>query len=227
MKCDILCGEQGIRMEDLTKDIPKPLLQIGGKPTLCRLMDHYAKYGIEEFILCVGYLGDKIEDYFKQNPVKYNVKVVDTGNNCTKAERLLKVRDLLGEQFYVAYGDDLSDVDLNKLKQFYIKMGKTAVLTAIRPQNPFGVLDIDNETGLIKNFKEKPLMNEWINGGYFIFNKNIFDYFDKGDELEKEIFEKLVKKGEIAAYQHTGFWKSMNTTKDYAELNLMYEQGKL
>ena len=216
-----------MRMEDLTKDIPKPLLQIGGKPTLCRLMDHYAKYGIEEFILCVGYLGDKIEDYFKQNPVKYNVKVVDTGNNCTKEERLLKVRDLLGEQFYVAYGDDLSDVDLNKLKQFYIKMGKTAVLTAIRPQNPFGVLDIDNETGLIKNFKEKPLMNEWINGGYFIFNKNIFDYFDKGDELEKEIFEKLVKKGEIAAYQHTGFWKSMNTTKDYAELNLMYEQGKL
>jgi len=227
MKCGILCGGQGMRMEDLTKDIPKPLLQIGGKPTLCRLMDHYAKYGIEEFILCVGYLGDKIEDYFKQNPVKYNVKVVDTGNNCTKAERLLKVRDLLGEQFYVAYGDDLSDVDLNKLKQFYIKMGKTAVLTAIRPQNPFGVLDIDNETGLIKNFKEKPLMNEWINGGYFIFNKNIFDYFDKGDELEKEIFEKLVKKGEIAAYQHTGFWKSMNTTKDYAELNLMYEQGKL
>ncbi len=222
MKCVILCGGQGMRMGDLTKEMPKPLLMVGNRPMLCRLMDHYAKYDITEFILCVGYLGDKIKDYFKQNPVKYKVQIIETGNESTKVERLLKVKDLLDEEFCVAYGDDLSDVDLGKLKQFYEKKKKIAVLTAIRPHNPFGILEIDSKTGLIRSFKEKPVMSEWINGGYFIFNKKIFDYFSEGDELEKEIFEKLVKKNEIGAYRHAGFWKSMNNLKDYKELNLMY-----
>lgn len=227
MKCVILCGGQGTRMGDLTTEIPKPLLKIGNKPMLVRLMDHYSKYEVNEFILCTGYLGDKIKDYFEQNPQKYTIKIIDTGESSTKAERLIKVKDLLDEKFYVAYGDDLSDVDIGKLKKFYESNNKIAVLTAIRPQNPFGILEIEEETGIIKSFKEKPLMKEWINGGYFMFSKKIFDYFEKGDELEKEIFEKLAKDGQLIAYLHKGFWKSMNNLKDYKELNLMYEQGKL
>ncbi|MBS3066058.1 NTP transferase domain-containing protein [Candidatus Pacearchaeota archaeon] len=227
MKCVILCGGQGTRMGDLTQEMPKPLLKIGNKPMLCHLMDYYAKYGVTEFIVCLGYLGDKIKGYFAENPSKYSITFVDTGENTTKAERLLKIKDLLDEDFCVAYGDDLSDVNIKELVEFYNSKNKIAMLTAIRPQNPFGILELDEETSEIKDFKEKPLMNEWINGGYFIFNKKIFNYFGEGDELEKEIFEKLVKDKQIVAYKHRGFWKSMNNLKDYKDLNLMFESGKL
>ena len=227
MKCVILCGGKGTRINELTQEMPKSLLMVGERPMLLRLIDHYAKYGVNEFILCLGYQGNKIKEYFKLNPSRYKIEMVDTGENVTKAERLLKVKNLLGEKFFVAYGDDLSDVDINDLASFYNKNNKIALLTAIRPYNPFGVIKIDENTGEVKEFKEKPLMNEWINGGFFIFDKKIFNYFAEGDELEKEIFEKLVRDKQIIAFKHNGFWKSMNNLKDYKELNSMYERGEL
>lgn len=227
MKCVILCGGQGIRMGELAQEIPKTLLKIGNKPVICRLMDHYAKYGVNNFILCLGHLGNKIREYFAKNPSEYKLELVDTGEDSTKVQRLLKIKDLVEDSFYVSYGDDLSDINLKDSKQLFEKSNKIAMLTVIQPQNPYGILKIDDSSGKVMDFEEKPKMKEWINGGYFIFSKKIFDYFNENEELEKEVFKKLAKAGELIAFKHLGYWKSMNNPKDYKELNDLYELGEL
>lgn len=228
MKTVILCGGKGTRMGENSEIIPKSLLKIGDVPMIEHIMNHYAHHNITEFVLCLGHLGEKIKDYFSKNPSDYKIEMIDTGKNTSKAQRLKKIKYLLGDNFFVSYGDDLSDVNISSLREFHAKEGKIATLTAVRVPNPYGVLEFcaDNQN-LISNFKEKPLMNEWINGGYFLFNKKIFDYINQRDELEKEVFNKLVKEKQISAYKHQGFWKSMNSLKDYLELNSMFEEGKL
>jgi glucose-1-phosphate cytidylyltransferase len=228
MKCVVFCGGKGIRMDGTASITPKPLLMIKSKPVLEHIMDHYAKYGVTEFILCLGYLGDKIRAYFESHSTPYRIEMIDTGDNSSKAERLLKVKNLLGETFFVTYGDDLSDVDISKVLEFHKSQGKIATLTAIRLPNPYGVLEIhDFEPHIISRFKEKPIMNEWINGGYFVFDKKIFNYIKDKEELEKEVFERLAAEKQIVAFRHPGFWKSMNTLKDHVELNELAEKGDL
>ena len=228
MKCVILCGGKGMRMGELTEHLPKPLLIVGDKPILEHIMDHYAKYGITEFILCLGHLGDKIKAYFKNKNTGYKIEMVDTGEKSTKAQRLLKVKDMVKEEFFVSYSDDLSDVNISKLIEFHKKEKRIATLTAVRLNNPYGVIELDEfEPNIISNFKEKPTMKEWINGGYFLFDERIFDYIKENDELEKEVFEKLVKEKQIIAFRHQGFWKSVNNIKDYNELNEIFKNGKL
>ena len=212
-------------MSDLTEDLPKPLIEIGGRPVLWHIMKTYSCHGVNEFILCLGYRADKIKEYFENNPVEWSVNLVDTGENTTKAERLLMIKDYIEEDnFCVSYGDDVSSIDLTNLFEFHKSHGKIATITAIHPQNPFGVIEIENR--IIKEFKEKPLMKEWINGGYMVFNKKIFDYIESCDDLEKEVFEKLVVQGELCAFEHHGFWKGMNTLKDTLELKELWENGK-
>jgi glucose-1-phosphate cytidylyltransferase len=232
----ILCGGKGTRMGESSESIPKPLLMVGNKPVLEHIMDHFAKYGINEFILCLGHLGEKIKNYFLSNPVNYMVEMIDTelveranaGLETTKAQRLLKVKSKIEGDFFVTYGDDLSNVNISNLINFHKKENKIVTLTAVKLHNPYGVLELDEfEPNSISNFKEKPLMREWINGGYFIFNYKIFDYINETEDLEKEVFEKLVKEKQIVAYRHPGFWKSMNTIKDSIELNDMFKKGEL
>jgi glucose-1-phosphate cytidylyltransferase len=230
MKCVIFCGGKGTRMGHMGEILPKPLLKVGDKPILIRIMNHYASYGVKDFILCLGFLGEKIRDYFSINPSEYNIKMVDTGKDSNKTERLFKVKNLLEneETFFVSYGDDICNVNIRKLEEFHKKQGKIGTLTAIKLPNPYGVLEFDDiEPQIVSGFKEKPLMNEWINGGYFIFEKRFLDFIENGEELEKGIFEELSLNKEMVAFRHKGFWKSMNTMKDYIELNEMFEKKEL
>lgn len=205
-------------MANLAKNIPKPLIDIEGKPILERIMDHYASYGVKDFVLCLGHLGEEIKNYFAKKPSSYNLIMVDTGEDSSKSERLLKVKNLLGddELFFVSYGDDLGDVDISKLLEFHKNSGVIATLTAVRMRSDYGILDI-GDNSLVEDFNEKPLLDKWINAGYFVFNRKIFDYIEKGGELEKEVFYNILKQKNLSAYKHEGFWKSINTPKDVLE----------
>lgn len=210
------------------ENVPKPLLRVGDKLMLEHIMEQYASHGVTGFILCLGYEGEKIRFHFFRNPSRYNVEMVDTGEDASKAERLLRVRDLVEDVFFVSYGDDLADVDISKLLEMHKTHGKIATLSAVKLPNPYGILELDDfEPYVVSDFKEKPIMDNWVNGGYFVFNKEIFDYIKEGDDLEKEVFRKLISEKKIAAYRHSGFWKSMNTIKDHLELNEMFNNGQL
>ncbi len=228
MKCVILCGGKGMRMGEIGEKIPKSLIKIGDKPIVEHIMDHYASYGIKEFVLCLGHLGEKIKDYFSNKKEKHNITLVDTGVNSSKTQRLLKIKDLLGEVFLVSYGDDLSNVNISKLVEFHKKEGKIATLVSVRLPNPYGTLELNEfEPSLVSKFREKPLMKDWINGGYFVFNKSIFEYLDENSELENDALKNLSEKKQLCAYRHPGFWKSINTLKDSIELNELYSEGEL
>ena len=178
--------------------------------------------------MCLGYKGDKIRNYFLENPSEYNIEMVDTGEDSTKSKRLLQIKDRLDEEFLVSYGDDLADVNISKLIDFHRKQGKIVTLTAVKLNSPYGSLKFDEFDPLIvSNFEEKPIMKDWINGGYFLFNKKIFDYIEEADDLEKEVFEKIVGEKQIAAFRHAGFWKSVSTLNDFNDLNKMLLRGEI
>jgi glucose-1-phosphate cytidylyltransferase len=226
MQVVILCGGKGTRMGSSTEGLPKPLIPIGEKPVLWHVMKIYSTQGFKDFILCLGYKGEKIKDYFKKNNEEdWNIQFVDTGEKTSKSGRIKQISSLIkGENFFLAYSDDISNVDLNKLLKFHEYMGLTATITAVRLISPFGVVEMDEEN-IITEFKEKPVLDKWMNGGFMVLNKKIFDYLDIG-ELENEVFEKLVELKQICAYKHKGEWKTMNTLKDNIELNKLWDNGK-
>lgn len=224
MQVVILCGGEGTRLSEYTKEIPKPLVDVGNKPILHHLMELYVHAGHKEFILCLGYKGEMIREYFKDNS-KWNIKFVDTGEKVNKAERLMKVRELIKEDtFLLSYGDDLSDVDINKVIDFHKKAGKIVTLTAVPLISPFGIIEVNKDKEVVQ-FKEKPKLRQLMNGGFYVMEKGLFDYIKPGYDLEKGTFEDLAKDKQIIAFKHDGFWKSMNTLKDVIELNKLYNRG--
>ena len=224
MQAVILCGGKGTRLSEYTEEIPKPLVEIGDAPILHHLMSMYSNYGHTDFILCLGYKGKKIEDYFK-NKKEWKIQFAHTGENSNKAERLMKVKDKIKEStFLLSYGDDLSDVNINKIIAFHKKHGKIVTLTAIPLVSPFGIIEVNDKKEVIQ-FKEKPKLDRLMNGGFYVMEKKKFECIKPGYDLEKEAFEELAKHKQIAAFRHDGFWKSMNTLKDVIELNEMFEKG--
>lgn len=224
MEVVILCGGKGTRLSEYTEDIPKPLVEIGNKPILRHLMGLYASFGHRDFILCIGYKGDKIKDYFKNNK-EWNIRFVDSGENANKAERLLNAEDLIkGKTFLMSYGDDLADVDINNVIAFHKKNGKIVTLTAVPLISPFGILEVNGKNE-VTSFKEKPKLSHWMNGGFYVMERKIFNYMKPGYDLEKEVFEDIARERQIAAFKHDGFWKSMNTLKDVIELNELHDKG--
>lgn len=226
MQTAILCGGEGTRLREYTEAIPKPLIEIGGKPILWHIMKIYSHYGHNDFILCLGYKGEKIKEYFeKNNSESWKITFAETGQKANKAERLMQIKELIkGNTFLLAYGDDVSDVDINKVIELHNKNGKTATLTAINPESQFGVLKLNGD--IVAGFIEKPKLDTWINGGFFAVDKKIFSHLKKGNELEDQTFKELASKNEITAYKHNGFWKCMNIFKDVVELNEMWNNGK-
>ncbi len=222
----ILCGGRGLRFGPLTARVPKPLIRVGREPILWHVMKIYAAYGCREFILCLGHRREKIHRTFSRKvPKGWRIRFVDTGLESSKAERLRRVaRFIRTQDFFVAYGDDVADVDINKLLAFHRKRRGIVTVTAVRRSSDFGILDI-GPGGTITRFVEKPLLKEWINGGFMVMNKKIFSYLGKGD-LESEVFHDLARRGRIAAYRHRGAWKTMNTLKDRSELTRLWETGK-
>lgn len=216
MKCIILAGGKGTRISEISKDIPKPMIKILGKPIIWRIMKHYSNYGFRDFIIAAGYKKKIIKDYFKKKKFRdWKVRVVDTGLNTMTGGRVKRLKKLIKEEnFMLTYGDGLSNVNLKKLLKHHIKSKKYATLTAVRPPARFGAIK------LLKNkviyFKEKSKLDEgWINGGFFVFNKKIFNFI-KNDKtfLEREPLQIISKRKQLNAFKHSGFWQCMDTLRD-------------
>ena len=230
MKTVILCGGLGSRLSEETKTKPKPMVKIGKDPILVHVMKIYEKYGFNKFILALGYKKNIIIDYFKKNKnKKWNIEFVDTGKNSLTGNRLLKLKKKLinEENFFLTYGDGLIDLNITKLLNFHKKNKKIATLTAVRPPARFGELKIQ-KAGLVKKFEEKNQINQgWINGGFFIFNKKIFDYLPKNQcMLERGPMTKLTQDKQLVALKHNGFWQCMDTLRDKELLNKLWNSGK-
>ncbi len=215
MKVVILAGGFGTRLSEYTKSIPKPLVSIAKEPMLIHIMRLYEKYGFKEFIIALGYKGSLIKKYFKKKKFNWNIKLVDTGLKTMTGGRIKRLKKYIGnETFLLTYGDGLSDLNLHNLIKLHKKKKKIATLTAVRPPARFGAIKINGSQ--VNYFKEKSKLDEgWINGGFFVFEPEIFKYI-KNDKtfLEKEPMQKLSKKKQLIAFKHKGFWQCMDTLRD-------------
>lgn len=226
MKAVILCGGRGTRLGEHGRNVPKALIKIGGKPIIWHLLSIFSHYGVNDFVLCLGYLGDEIKGYFAENTNGWNIEFVDTGLDTNTGGRLKRVARFLkdSDSFFVTYGDGLADVDISKLRSFHAGHGKVATVTTVHPFSPFGLVDLDSD-GTIRRFREKPLLDDWINGGFFVFDHAIFDQLTDDCVLEREPFEILSGQGEMMAYRHEGFWKCMDTYKDNLEFEALWNDS--
>lgn len=250
MKTILLAGGLGTRLSEETSVRPKPMVEIGGMPILWHIMKTYSHYGYNDFLIALGYKGDVIKEFFlnyklhksdmvvnlRSGDLKYEndfsenwkVGLYETGLNSMTGGRLFNLKKLLkpGETFMLTYGDGVSNINISELVEFHKSHGKIATLSAVRPPARFGSI-IMNELGQINEFKEKPQVGEgWINGGYFVFNYDIFDYLQSETTiLEREPLEKLAKDGELVAYRHEGFWHCMDTIRDRDNLNEIWASG--
>jgi glucose-1-phosphate cytidylyltransferase len=223
MKAVILCGGKGTRIRGTVADSPKPLLEIAGRPLVHRLMDHFSMSNYKSFVLCLGHRGSEIREYFDgaEIPDDWDIELVDTGEETMTGGRLWQVRDLVGEQFFMCYGDALSNVDISSLVEFHNSHGKLATLTTVNPRSAYGLLDLD-EAGGVLAFREKDVQREqWINAGFFVMNKAVFEYLNEDEQLilERQPLENLATAYELMAFRHAGFWQSMETYRDWLDLS--------
>ena len=218
MKAVILAGGYGTRISE-ESDLPKPLIEIGGKPILWHIMKIYLAHKIDDFVICLGYKGEKIKEYFEQFDSKLcNVQLIDTGLDTMTGGRLKRIQDKIDDTFCVTYGDGVSDVNLNNLITFHKEKKSLATLTAIHPPERFGVLNLSGD--YVKEFHEKHTgESSWINGGFFVFEPEIFDYLQNDSTvLERAPLETLAKEQKLAAFKHNGFWHPMDTLRDKKHL---------
>lgn len=226
MQTVILCGGKGTRMGKDLEGLPKALFPVGNKPILWHVMKYYASFGYNDFLLCLGHESESIVKYFRRNR-EFRIKFLDTGLDTNTGGRIKKAEKFIsGQTFFATYGDGLSDVNLNSLLSFHRKHGKIATLTAVRPHSAFGIVGIDTHTAGVTHFEEKPVLDHWINGGFFVFEKSVSGYLKRRDILEKESFHRLLLAKQICAYKHKGFWRCMDTYKDNLELNEIWGKGK-
>ena len=224
MKVVILSGGKGTRMGK--EELPKSLFPIGEKPILWHVMNIYAYYGFKDFILCLGYQAGRIKEFCSK--IKdWDIKCVDTGLDTNTGGRIKKIEGYIKEDCFLAtYGDGLADINIKKLIEFHHSHKNIATITAVKPYSPFGIVGIDTHTNSVTHFEEKPILDHWINGGFFVFNKGVFRYMQDDDILEKDTFERLVKDKNLNAYKHEGFWECMDTFKDNLRLNQLWNEGK-
>ena len=232
MQVVILAGGLGTRLSEYTHKIPKPMVQIGNIPILEHLINFYTKYGYYDFVIPVGYKGNVIRDYFRNkinNKIisKINLSIVNTGLKTMTGGRIKKIKKYIkGENFFLTYGDGLSNVDLKKLLKSHINSNSLVTVTAVHPIARFGEIIIKKNK--VVSFKEKPqIQTGWINGGFFVMNKKIFNYIDNDNtELEKKPLETICKIGKLNAYKHEGFWQCIDTKKEKDQLELLYKKNK-
>jgi glucose-1-phosphate cytidylyltransferase len=224
----ILCGGRGTRLREHTATIPKVLVEIGGYPILWHILKGYSQGGYNDFVLALGYLGEKIEEHFAapdRREAGWNIDFQHTGTDTNTGGRILRLESSIrGDTFFATYGDGVADVDLDALLAFHREHGRAATVTIVRPRSPFGMVEVDDELHVV-DFKEKPLMDQWISGGFFVFDRRIFDYLEDDSILEREPMQRLAADGELMAYRHQGFWACMDTYKDTVELNSAWADG--
>lgn len=222
----ILCGGRGTRLQERTEEIPKPLVEIGGRPILWHIVRLYAEQGLRRFVLCTGYKGELIERFVDEQPWPGGIEVrcVDTGLDTPTGGRVLRVREEVGERFCATYGDGLADIDLRAELAFHGAHDAAATMTVVRPELQFGVTELGAGDAVI-GFREKPRSEHWINGGFFVFDRAVFDYLRDDSILERDPLERLAADGQLRAYRHTGFWECMDTYKDAVALNDLWAGG--
>jgi glucose-1-phosphate cytidylyltransferase len=225
----ILCGGRGTRLQEHTQAIPKPLVEIGGKPIVWHVIQLYAVQGFSRFLLATGYRGELIERFAatQEWPPGVSVECVDTGPETSTGGRIKRLElHLAGDElFCMTYSDGLADVDLDALLSFHNEHGALASMTVVRPQLQFGVTELGAD-GRVTGFHEKPTSEHWINGGFFCFSRPVLDYLDADSVLEREPLERLAAAGELRALRHEGFWECMDTYKDAVALNDLWASGE-
>jgi glucose-1-phosphate cytidylyltransferase len=227
MKVVILAGGYGSRISEESHLIPKPLIEIGKKPILWHIMKIYSAYKINDFVICLGYKGEKIKEYFDQFDFPlWNIQLIDTGVDTMTGGRLKRIQDKIDSTFCVTYGDGLSDINLNDLISFHKEKKSLATLTAIHPPERFGVLNLSGD--YVTEFHEKHSgESSWINGGFFVFEPEIFDYLqDDLTVLERTPLEDLAKEQKLTAFKHNGFWYPMDTLRDKKHLENLWASEK-
>ena len=228
LKAVILAGGYGTRISEESHLKPKPMIEIGGMPLLLHIMKIYSHYGINEFVICCGYKGDMIKEYFSKFDFPlWNVQLVDTGLNTMTGGRIKRIQNHIDGTFCVTYCDGVSDVNINDLILFHKEKKSLATLTAIHPPERFGVLELSGNN--VVEFHEKHQEeSSWINGGFFVFEKEIFDYIKNGDSttLERTPFETLAKEKKLTAFKHEGFWHPMDTLRDKKHLENLWTSNK-
>lgn len=252
MKVVILCGGLGTRLREQTESLPKPMVEIGGRPILWHIMKHYAHFGLTEFVLCLGYKGHIIKDFFANYEIRssdftvtlggdtapelhktgteagWKVTLVETGEKAQTGARVRRVKDFTnGERFCLTYGDGLGNIDIARLIEFHNKHGKIATVTGVRPPGRFGELELDGT--LVTAFAEKPQVTEsFINGGFFVIEPEFFErYLDDREDLvlEREPLQQIAADGDLMMYPHTDFWQPMDTFREWKMLEEMWESG--
>ena len=232
MKCVILAGGYGTRISEESHIKPKPMIEIGGKPILWHIMKIYSAHRINDFIICCGYKGDQIKEYFSKYEYaddiakKWDVQLVDTGEDTMTGGRLKRIKDHIDDTFCATYGDGVSDIDINRLISYHKEKKSLATLVAIHPPERFGVLNLSGD--YVTEFHEKHRgESSWINGGFFVFEPKIFDYLqDDSTVLEKTPLETLEKEQQLTAFKHNGFWYPMDTLRDKSHLEKLWASEK-
>jgi glucose-1-phosphate cytidylyltransferase len=251
MKAVILAGGFGTRLSEATNLIPKPMVEVGGKPVLWHIMKSYSAHGINDFVICCGYKAYIIKEYFANyfrhnsditvdlsngkltvhNPPaeQWNVTCIDTGLHTMTGGRIKRIQEYIGDEpFLLTYGDGVADLDIADTIAAHQKNSKAISVTVYQPSGKFGALDIAHN-GQVRSFREKPVGDDaWINAGYFVCESEVFDYIRNGDAtiFERDPLESLAREGKMHSYKHRGFWKPMDTLRDCSELNEMWDSGK-
>jgi glucose-1-phosphate cytidylyltransferase len=252
-KVVILCGGEGTRLREETEYKPKPMVTVGGLPILWHIMKSYSHYGYNEFVLCLGYKGEMIKEFFLTHELMHNdftirladrahdhihrgsdaaedwtITFADTGLKSMTGSRIKRIEKYVGGgEFLMTYGDGLSNINMPATVDFHRKMGTIATVTAVHPRSKYGLMGI-GDRDLVEAFVEKPVLYDYTNGGFFVFKNEIFDYLthDESCMLEGEPFARLVEEKKMAAFKHDGFWHCMDTYKDFLDLNHMWDEGK-
>ena len=250
MKVVILAGGRGTRIQEESLIKPKPLIEIGSKPIIWHIMKIYSHYGFKEFVICCGYKGYLIKEYFanfslhnsdvtidiKKNEIKvhknnnedWKITLVDTGHNSLTGGRILKIKDFVDDEFFLTYGDGVADVNISKLIEHHKTHKKIATMTIVQPQGRFGMVEFNTKTNLIENFSEKLKGDgSWVNGGFFVLNKKIFQYLkDDFTVWEQNPLENLSKEKQLVAFKHNNFWHPMDTMRDKIYLEDLWDTNK-
>ncbi|KGE02320.1 MULTISPECIES: glucose-1-phosphate cytidylyltransferase [Rhizobium/Agrobacterium group] len=250
MKVVLFCGGRGTRIREYSESVPKPLIPLGSQPIMRHVMEYYSSFGHDDFILCLGYKASTIKDFFLNSrpesysdciisssgrvemlegpPRDWRVSLIDTGIWRNIGERLWAVRHHLDNEkiFLANYSDGLTDVDLDDMIERFEKSDKIACFLAVRPPLTYHLADIE-ENGRVKEFRSSETSDMWINGGYFLMRREIFDYMRDGEELVLEPFARLIAEDKLMAYKHEGFWRSMDTLRDWQTLEAMVERGDM
>ena len=227
MKAVILAGGRGTRLSEETQMRPKPMIKIGEKPALWHIMKIFSHYNINDFVICCGYKGEIIKEYFENISEKWNIDLVDTGLDTMTGGRIKRIQKYIdNKRFFLLYGDDLKSVNIPELLNFHIKNKKLVTVTAAQPPGRFGILKLDEDN--VIEMREKPPGDEsWINGGYYVLEPEIFNYLSKDSDVwEGEPLHKLIKEKQVSAFKYNGIYQPLDTLRDKINLEKMWDDGK-